>query len=90
MPLYPSENMPMSLIRHHISPARINGNLSELTHNGKISHRKISEHTILSPSENSDAIKGRCVPPALHVSSTLLKHVRIYFEIDMRFCSGDD
>ncbi|CAL5198850.1 unnamed protein product [Lathyrus oleraceus] len=73
MPLYPSENMPMSLIRHHISPARINGNLSELTHNGKISHRKISEHTILSPSENSDAIKGRCVPPALHGFSSSCK-----------------
>jgi len=72
MPLYPSENMPMSLIRHHITPARMNENLRELTHNGKLAQRKISEHTILSPSEKSDAIKGRCVPPAMHVSSTLV------------------
>ncbi|XP_058758503.1 protein ALWAYS EARLY 3 [Vicia villosa] len=73
MPLHPSENMPVSLIRHHMSPARINENRSELTHNGKISHRKISEHTILFPSENSDAIKGRCVPPALHGFSSSCK-----------------
>ncbi|CAI8610606.1 unnamed protein product [Vicia faba] len=78
MPLYTSENMPVSLIRHHISPARINENLSELTHNGKISHRKISEHTILSQSENSDAIKGRCVLPALHgFSSSCKSHAKV-------------
>jgi hypothetical protein len=73
MPLYPSENMPMSLIRHHITP-RINENLRELTRNGKLAQRKISEHTIFSPSDNSDAIKGRCVPPTMHVSSALLRH----------------
>ncbi|XP_027192378.1 protein ALWAYS EARLY 3 isoform X2 [Cicer arietinum] len=73
MPLYPSENMPMSLIRHHITPARINENLSELTRNGKPTQRKISEHTILSASENSDAIKGLCIPPAMHVTGTLSK-----------------
>lgn len=73
MPLYPSENMPMSLIRHHITPARMNENLRELMHNGKLTQRKISEHTILSPSEKSDAIKGRCVPPAMHGFSSSCK-----------------
>lgn len=90
MPLYPSENMPMSLIRHHITPARINENLSELTRNGKPTQRKISEHTILSASENSDAIKGLCIPPAMHVTGTLSKQVQFYFEIGIRFYSGDD
>ncbi|WJX96119.1 hypothetical protein P8452_77365 [Trifolium repens] len=72
MPLYPSENMPMSLIRHHITP-RINENLRELTRNGKLAQRKISEHTIFSPSDNSDAIKGRCVPPTMHGFSSSCK-----------------
>ncbi|CAJ2634347.1 unnamed protein product [Trifolium pratense] len=73
MPLYPSENMPMSLIRHHITPSRINENLSELTRNGKMAQRKISENTMLSPSGNSNAIKGHCVPPTMHGFSSSCK-----------------
>ncbi|MCH92087.1 protein always early 3-like [Trifolium medium] len=65
--------MPMSLIRHHITPSRINENLSELTRNGKLAQRKISENTILSLSDNSNAIKGRCVPPTMHGFSSSCK-----------------
>lgn len=85
MPLYPSENMPTSPIRHNITPARINENFNELKLDGKLKQRKIADNTILSPRENSDAIKGLYIPH-MHGSSTLLKQVQIYFEIEFRFC----
>ncbi|XP_057419414.1 protein ALWAYS EARLY 3 isoform X2 [Lotus japonicus] len=70
MPLYPSENMPTSLIRHGISPARINENLNELERNGKVKQRKIPEHRKFPPRENTDTSKGFY---SMHGSSTLSK-----------------
>ncbi|XP_061349128.1 protein ALWAYS EARLY 3 [Gastrolobium bilobum] len=73
MPMYPSENLPTSLVRHNITPARISENLNELKLNGKLKQRKVAEHTILSLSENSDTIKGLYISPTTHGNSTLSK-----------------
>ncbi|KAJ1427279.1 SANT/Myb domain [Sesbania bispinosa] len=69
MPLYPSENMPTSLIRNNITPE----NLNDPMLNGKLRQRKIAEHTILSPSENLDNLKGLYISPTMHGSRTLSK-----------------
>ncbi|KAJ1395191.1 SANT/Myb domain [Sesbania bispinosa] len=69
MPLYPSENMPTSLIRNNITPE----NLNDPKLNGKLRQRKIAEHPILSPSENSDNLKGLYISPTMHGSRTSSK-----------------
>ncbi|CAL0325815.1 unnamed protein product [Lupinus luteus] len=67
MPLYPFENVPTSLIQHNVASARIDENL------GKLKQGMIVEHTILSPSENSDTVKGLHVSPTMHGSSPFSK-----------------
>lgn len=76
MPLCPSENMATSLIKHSITP-RINERPNELDLNGKLREKKIGEHTIFSLRENSDAIKGLYIPPAMHASTTSINQVKI-------------
>ncbi|XP_019464011.1 PREDICTED: protein ALWAYS EARLY 3 isoform X2 [Lupinus angustifolius] len=67
MPLYPFENLPTSLIQHNVASARIDENL------GKLKQGKVVEHTILSPSENSDTVKGLHISPTMHGSSAFSK-----------------
>lgn len=87
MPLYPFENMPTSLIQRNITPARIDENLNEPKLNGKLKQGKVAEQTILSPSENSDTVKGLYISPSMYGSSTLSKQVQIYFEKEFKLCS---
>ena len=85
MPMYPFENMPTSLIRHSVAPARINENFNELKLNGKLKQEMVAEHTILSPGENSDTTKGLYISPTMHGSSTLSKQVQIFIEMEFQF-----
>ncbi|KAF1875797.1 hypothetical protein Lal_00006427 [Lupinus albus] len=67
MPLYPFENVPTSLIQNNVASARIDENL------GKLKQGKVAEHTILSPSENSDTVKGLHISPTMHGSNAFSK-----------------
>ncbi|KAG5023890.1 hypothetical protein JHK85_020232 [Glycine max] len=73
MPLYPFENMPTSLIQYNISSAPINEDFIELKPNGKLKQRKVAGHTILSPTENTDAIENLHISSTMHGRSTLSK-----------------
>ncbi|KAL2628088.1 hypothetical protein AAZX31_07G231600 [Glycine max] len=75
MPLYPFENMPTSLIQYNISSAPINEDFIELKPNGKLKQRKVAGHTILSPTENTDAIENLHISSTMHGRSTLSKQV---------------
>ncbi|XP_057752358.1 protein ALWAYS EARLY 3 isoform X1 [Arachis stenosperma] len=71
MPMYPFENMPTSMARHHVAHCRINETFNDLRLNGKLKQEIIADHTILSPSETIDTTKGLHILPTKHGSSTL-------------------
>ncbi|XP_027329953.1 protein ALWAYS EARLY 3 isoform X2 [Abrus precatorius] len=73
MPFHPFENMPTSLLQHNVTSAQIHENLNEVKLNGKLKQRKVAEHTILSPSDNSDSIKSLYISSTMPGSSTLSK-----------------
>ncbi|XP_028781433.1 protein ALWAYS EARLY 3 [Neltuma alba] len=73
MPLNPYENMPASLIRYNVIPAKLDGNLIEFHLNGKLKRGKIKEHRILYPSGNLDHVDALHITPSASGVNNLLK-----------------
>ncbi|KAI9128525.1 hypothetical protein K1719_000008 [Acacia pycnantha] len=73
MPQNPYENMPASLIRRNVIPAKLNGNLIEFKLNGKLKQGKMEENGILSLSGNLDHVDALYISPSAHGINNLLK-----------------
>ncbi|XP_057744722.1 dual specificity protein phosphatase PHS1-like [Arachis stenosperma] len=67
------------MARQNIAHCRINENFNELHLNGKLKQEIITDHTILSSSDNIDTTKGLHILPTKHGSSTLLNQADSQF-----------